>query len=94
MISWLIGIATGVIYDFIGIAARLKPEDEARKLTARWALSPSSPSKLLMARQARKMGIRIAIGATPSSLVARVAATARPSYCYWLIAPLAATVNA
>jgi hypothetical protein len=39
MISRLIGIATGLIYDVIGIAARLKPEDEARRLKARWALS-------------------------------------------------------
>ena len=39
MISWLIGIVTGMIYDFIGIAAGLKPEDEARRLKARWALS-------------------------------------------------------
>jgi hypothetical protein len=30
MISWLIGMVTGIIYDVIGIAARLKPEDEAR----------------------------------------------------------------
>ena len=39
MISWLIGVVTGMIYDFIGIAARLKPEDEARRLKASWALS-------------------------------------------------------
>ena len=28
MISWLIGVVTGLIYDFVGIAARLKPEEE------------------------------------------------------------------
>jgi hypothetical protein len=39
MISWLIGLVTGIIYDLVGIAARLKPEDEARRLKARWALS-------------------------------------------------------
>ena len=39
MISWLIGIVTGMIYDVIGIAARLKPEDEERGMKARWALS-------------------------------------------------------
>jgi hypothetical protein len=39
MISWLIGIVTGLIYDMIGIAARLKPEDQARAMKARWALS-------------------------------------------------------
>ena len=39
MISWLIGIVTGMTYDVIGIAARLKPDDEARRLKARWALS-------------------------------------------------------
>jgi hypothetical protein len=39
MISWLIGLVTGMIYDVIGIAVRWKPEDEARRLTARWALS-------------------------------------------------------
>jgi hypothetical protein len=39
MISWLIGMVTGMIYDVIGIAARLKPEDEARRLKARCALS-------------------------------------------------------
>jgi hypothetical protein len=39
MISWLIGVVTGMIYDFIGIAAWLKPEDEARRLKASWALS-------------------------------------------------------
>jgi hypothetical protein len=39
LISWLIGVVTGMAYDFIGIAARLKPEDEARRLKARWALS-------------------------------------------------------
>ena len=39
MISWLIGVVTGMIYDCIGIAARLKPEDEARRLKASWALS-------------------------------------------------------
>ena len=39
MISWLIGVVTGLIYDVIGIVARIKPEDEARRLRARWALS-------------------------------------------------------
>jgi hypothetical protein len=39
MISWLIGVVTGLIYDFVGIAARLKAKDEARRLRARWALS-------------------------------------------------------
>ena len=39
MISWLIGVVTGLIYDVIGIAARLKPVDEARRVRARWALS-------------------------------------------------------
>jgi hypothetical protein len=39
MISWLIGVITGLIYDVIGIAARLKPADEARRLKARWALA-------------------------------------------------------
>jgi hypothetical protein len=39
MISWLIGVVTGLIYDFVGIAARLKSKDEARRLKARWALS-------------------------------------------------------
>jgi hypothetical protein len=39
MISWLTGTVTRMIYDFIGIAARLKPEDEARRWKARWALS-------------------------------------------------------
>jgi hypothetical protein len=32
-------VVTGLIYDFIGIAARLTPEDKARRLKARWALS-------------------------------------------------------
>lgn len=39
MISWLIGMVTGMIYDVVGIAARSKSEDEARRLKARWALS-------------------------------------------------------
>ena len=39
MISWLISVVTGLIYDVIGIAARLKPADEARRLRARWVLS-------------------------------------------------------
>jgi hypothetical protein len=39
MISWLIAVVSGLIYDVIGIAARLKPVDEARRLRARWALS-------------------------------------------------------
>jgi hypothetical protein len=39
MISWLIGVLTGMIYDLIGIIARLKPENEARRLKAGWALS-------------------------------------------------------
>jgi hypothetical protein len=39
MISWLIGIVTGVIYDVIGIAARFKTDSDARTLKARWALS-------------------------------------------------------
>jgi hypothetical protein len=39
VISWLIGVVTGLIYDLIGIGARLKPESEARRLKARWALS-------------------------------------------------------
>jgi hypothetical protein len=39
MISWLIGLVTGIVYDFIGFAARLKPEGEARRMKARWALS-------------------------------------------------------
>jgi hypothetical protein len=39
MISWLIGVVTGMAYDVIGFAARWKPEDEARRLKARWALS-------------------------------------------------------
>jgi hypothetical protein len=37
MISWLIGLVTGMIYACVGIASRLKLEDEARKLKARWA---------------------------------------------------------
>ena len=39
MISWLIGVVTGLIYDVIGIVARSKPDDQARRLKARWALS-------------------------------------------------------
>jgi hypothetical protein len=39
MISWLIGIMTGMIYDSIGIVARLRPESESRGMKARWALS-------------------------------------------------------
>jgi hypothetical protein len=39
MISWLIGLVTGLIYDVIGIVVRLKPEDEARRVKARWALT-------------------------------------------------------
>lgn len=39
MISWLIGVVTGMIYDVIGVAARWKPDDQARRLKARWALS-------------------------------------------------------
>jgi hypothetical protein len=39
MISWAIGIVTGIIYDLVGLAARSKPEDDARRLKARWALS-------------------------------------------------------
>ena len=39
MISWLIGIVTGMAYDLVGVAARLKPQDEARAMKARWALS-------------------------------------------------------
>jgi hypothetical protein len=39
MTSWLIDMMTGMIYDVIGIAARFKPEDEARRLKARWALA-------------------------------------------------------
>lgn len=39
MISWLIGVVTGLIYDVIGACSRLKSADEARKLRARWALS-------------------------------------------------------
>jgi hypothetical protein len=38
MISWLIGVLTGLVYDVIGLAARSKSEDEARRLKARWAL--------------------------------------------------------
>jgi hypothetical protein len=37
--SWLIGMVTGWIYDCIGLLARSKSEDEARRLKARWALS-------------------------------------------------------
>ena len=37
MISWLISMVTGMIYDCVGITAGLKPEDEARRLKARWA---------------------------------------------------------
>ena len=44
MITWLIGMVTGMIYDFIGIAARLKPEDEARSLKARQANAATVPS--------------------------------------------------
>jgi hypothetical protein len=39
MISWLIGVVTGLIYDLVCIAARLKPEEDARRMKARWALS-------------------------------------------------------
>ena len=39
MISSLIGMVTGMIYGCVGITARLKPEDEARRLKARWALA-------------------------------------------------------
>jgi hypothetical protein len=39
MISWLIGVVTGLIYDIISVTARLKPPDEARKQKAHWALS-------------------------------------------------------
>jgi hypothetical protein len=39
MVSWLIGVVSGLIYDLIGIAARAKSEDEARRMKARWALS-------------------------------------------------------
>ena len=39
MISWLISMVTGTIYDCVGITAGLKPEDEARRLKARWALA-------------------------------------------------------
>jgi len=39
MISWLISMVTGRIYDCVGITAGLKPEDEARRVKARWALS-------------------------------------------------------
>ena len=39
MISWLIGVVTGMMYDVIRVAARLKPQNEARRLKARWALS-------------------------------------------------------
>jgi hypothetical protein len=38
MISSLIGAVTGMVYGVVGSAARLKPEDEARRLKARWAL--------------------------------------------------------
>ena len=39
MVSWLVGGVTGLIYGAIGVAARFKPEAEARRLKARWALS-------------------------------------------------------
>jgi hypothetical protein len=39
MISWLIGIVTAAVYDLIGMAARSKPEGEARRLKSRWALA-------------------------------------------------------
>ena len=39
MMSWLIGVVTGLIYDLVGIVARSKPENEARRMKARWALS-------------------------------------------------------
>ena len=39
MISWLIGVVTGAIYDLVGLVARLKSDNEARRLRARWALS-------------------------------------------------------
>ena len=39
MISSLIGMVTGMIYGCVGITARLKPEDEARRLKARWTLA-------------------------------------------------------
>jgi hypothetical protein len=39
VISWLIGVVTGMMYGLIGIAARLKTKDEARRVRARWALS-------------------------------------------------------
>ena len=39
MVSWLIGIVTGAIYACVGLVARSKPADEARRVKARWALS-------------------------------------------------------
>ena len=39
MISSLIGMVTGMIYGCVGITGRLKAEDEARRLKARWALA-------------------------------------------------------
>ncbi len=39
MISWVIGLLTGLIYDVVGIVARFKSVDAARRLKARWALS-------------------------------------------------------
>lgn len=39
MVSWLIGVVTGLVYDVVQMAARLKSEADARRLKARWALS-------------------------------------------------------
>jgi hypothetical protein len=39
VISWLIGVVTGIMYGLIGIAARLRPNGEAIRVKARWALS-------------------------------------------------------
>jgi hypothetical protein len=61
MISWLIGIVTGMMYDIIGIAARLKPEDEARGMKARWALSLESASFLVKRRKAWLAGFRASL---------------------------------
>ena len=39
VISWLIGVVTGLMYDVVCIITRWKSKDEARRLKARWALS-------------------------------------------------------
>ena len=57
MISSLIGMVTGMIYGCVGITARLKPEDEARRLKARWA---QSASFLVQRKRAWLAGFRAA----------------------------------